>query len=75
MNQTRPLKSAAIHTVANLQIILGIFRPTGSFHVNQVIAYYVVVRQKTKTTQPKSYIQHVSFSEIDLYIPEPKIFL
>jgi len=55
MNQTKPLKSAALHTAANLLIILGIFRPTGSFCVNQVIVYYVVVRQKTKTIQSKLY--------------------
>lgn len=59
MNQIKPLKNAAIHTVANSQIILGILKPIGFFHVNQVIAYYVVVRQKTETTQSKSYIQHV----------------
>lgn len=60
MNQIKPLKkNAAIRTVPNFQILLGILNPTGFFHVNQVIACYVAVRQKTKTTQPKSYIQHV----------------
>lgn len=60
MNQTRPLRHDAFHTAANLQIVLVIFRQTGSFHVNQVIAYYVVVRQKTKTN-PRSYIQQFDF--------------
>lgn len=53
MNQARPLKHDAFRTAVNLQIVLMIFRPTGSFHVNQVIAYYVIVRQKNKTNPTK----------------------
>lgn len=55
MNQTRPLKSAAIHTVANLQIILGIFRPKGSFHVNQVIALAITKTKNQNNPTKKLY--------------------